>query len=216
MNQYVRPYKLAHQVLSINQINFQKRSYIGVTELHVISQRPDLRTVKLNCRQCKVFQIMVNSLYECAYTYHDPLLELCAPDARHRTLDALTASHLEAVVATDAEKNFGEIIIQIPKQLFNYVAEGRTLVFNIEFGVERPSGGIHFVVPEGGCRQLRVSHDKIEFRILILNSNLKQRLCPTPSPRRIGGAAGREDDAPVHLLEREQLAPVVPVDRLAQ
>jgi transcription initiation factor TFIID subunit 2 len=144
-----RPYKLAHQVLSINQINFRTRSYIGVTELQIIPQRSDLKTVKLNCRQCKVFQIMVNDLYECVYTYNDPLLEISPAENRQRTLDTFTTSHYEAVASTDPDRSFGEIIIQIPKQLLHYVAEGKTLVFNIEFGVERPSGGVHFVVPEG-------------------------------------------------------------------
>lgn len=144
-----RPYKLAHQVLSINQINFTARSYIGVTEMHIIPQRSDLKTVKLNCRHCKVFQIMVNDLYECVYSYNDPLLEICPSDNRQRNLDIFTSAHQEAVATTDPDRGFGEIIIQIPKQLHHYVAEGKTLIFNIEFGVERPSSGIHFVVPEG-------------------------------------------------------------------
>ena len=149
MSLYLRPYKLVHQVLSINQIHFQNRSYIGVTELHIIAATKDLKTIKLNCRQCKVFRILVNDMYECSYTYNDPLLELCPADNRQRSLDGFTASHYEAVLSTDSDKGFGEIIIQIPKQMHHCVAEGKTLLFNIEFGVEQPKAGVHFVVPEG-------------------------------------------------------------------
>lgn len=149
LHPFQRPYKLVHQILSINNINFYQKSFIGVTQLEILPQKSSLKTIKLNCKQCKVFQIMINDFYECQFDYCDPTLEICTKDNKHRNLDTFTKNHSDAVGSTDPEKNLGEIIVHIPTQLYSYVAEGKTLVLNIEFGLERPGGGIHFVVPEG-------------------------------------------------------------------
>lgn len=146
---YVRPCKLVHQILSINNIDFSKRSFIGVTQLQILPQKVDLRTIKLNCKQCKIFQIIINNFIECQFDYCDPTLEICPKDNKLRNLDTFTKRHHDAVGSTDPEKNLGEIIVHIPTQLYNHVAEGKMLTLNIEFGLENPAGGIHFVIPEG-------------------------------------------------------------------
>lgn len=92
---------------------------------------------------------MINDFYECQFDYCDPTLEICPKDNKLRSLDTFTKRHHDAVASTDPEKNLGEIIIHIPTQLYNYVAEGKPLILNIEFGLEKPGGGIHFVCPEG-------------------------------------------------------------------
>jgi len=98
---------------------------------------------------------MINDFYECQFDYCDPTLEICTQDNKLRNLDTFTKRHHDSVASTDPEKNLGEIIIHIPTQLYNYVAEGKTLVLNIEFGLEKPAGGIHFVVPfEEGSDEL--------------------------------------------------------------
>ncbi|RWS10616.1 Transcription initiation factor TFIID subunit 2-like protein, partial [Dinothrombium tinctorium] len=119
----------------------------GLVELHVIPQKEDLKTIKVNCKQCQLFKITINDC-ECSFTYNDPNLDICQGETKQRNLDHFSSSHYSSVCATDPDKNAGEIIIQIPSNLAHYVAEAKTLKITIEFGVEKPLGGVHFVVPE--------------------------------------------------------------------
>lgn len=47
----------------------------------------------------------------------------------------------------DPDNNAGELVIQIPADAAHLVAEGRGLRISIEFSLEQPQGGVHFVVP---------------------------------------------------------------------
>ncbi|RWS30072.1 Transcription initiation factor TFIID subunit 2-like protein, partial [Leptotrombidium deliense] len=136
-----------HQLLCLNNISFEKQSYIGLVELHIIPQKEDLKTIRVNCKQCQLFKITVNE-HECSFTYNDPNLDICQGESKQRNLDLFSSSHSTSVAATDSDRNAGEIIIQIPSHLAHYVSEGKTLKITIEFGVEKPLGGVHFVVPE--------------------------------------------------------------------
>jgi hypothetical protein len=66
-----------------------------------------------------------------------------------RTLEAFTSAHQEAVSSTDPDMNVGEVIIRIPAEATHLITEGRPLRIGIEFSLEQPSGGLHFVVPPG-------------------------------------------------------------------
>ena len=55
---------MGHQFLSINSINFAKKSLHGFVELTVFPLRPDLKKVRLNCKQCKLFAVLVNDTHE--------------------------------------------------------------------------------------------------------------------------------------------------------
>ncbi|KAK4337257.1 hypothetical protein RND71_044160 [Anisodus tanguticus] len=79
---------------------------------------------------------------EDSFDYCDPSLEICSSDIKLRNLDTFTKKHIDAVASTDPERNLGEIVIYIPSQLSHYVAEGKLLSFNIEFGLEKPGGAL--------------------------------------------------------------------------
>ena len=66
-----------------------------------------------------------------------------------RTLETFTSAHQEAVSSTDPDMNVGEVIIRIPAEATHLITEGRPLRIGIEFSLEQPSGGLHFVVPPG-------------------------------------------------------------------
>lgn len=64
-------------------------------------------------------------------------------------MDSFSPAHQEAVAATDPDANLGEVIIKIPSEANHLMAEGRPMRIGIEFSLEQPSGGLHFVVPPG-------------------------------------------------------------------
>jgi len=64
-------------------------------------------------------------------------------------LDSFCPAHQEAVASTDPDGNLGEIIIKIPNEATHLMTEGRPLRIGIEFSLEQPAGGLHFVVPPG-------------------------------------------------------------------
>lgn len=47
----------------------------------------------------------------------------------------------------DPDNNSGELVVTIPPEASHLVAEGTALRVGIEFSLEQPQGGIHFVVP---------------------------------------------------------------------
>lgn len=55
--------------------------------------------------------------------------------------------HLAAAQKVDPDNNAGELVVQIPPDVAHLVAESRGLRIGIEFSLEQPQGGVHFVVP---------------------------------------------------------------------
>jgi transcription initiation factor TFIID subunit 2 len=53
-----------------------------------------------------------------------------------------------AALKTDPDNNAGELIIQIPQEAAHLIGEGRGLRVGIEFSLENPQSGVHFVIPE--------------------------------------------------------------------
>ena len=91
-------------------------------------------------------------------------------------LYAFKPAHQEAVSSTDPDANLGELIIRIPSEAQHLMTEGRSLRIGIEFSLEQPAGGLHFVVPagEGSLAEVCISN-LISFT---LNSSaLKTILC---------------------------------------
>lgn len=65
-----------------------------------------------------------------------------------RSLDFFSKHHLAAALKVDPDNNAGELVITIPPEAMHLVAEGTALRIGIEFSLEQPQGGLHFVVPE--------------------------------------------------------------------
>lgn len=64
-----------------------------------------------------------------------------------RSLEFYSNMHLAAAQKVDPDSNAGELVVQIPPDAAHLVAEGRGLRISIEFSLEQPQGGVHFVVP---------------------------------------------------------------------
>lgn len=64
--------------------------------------------------------------------------------------------HLSAAQRIDPDHNSGELHIQVPEDAAHLVGEGRGLRIGIEFSLESPQGGMHFVVPEGEATLVEV------------------------------------------------------------
>ena len=109
----------------------------------------ELKRLRINCRQLKIYKICINDLIDCDFEYHDPTLEVCQDDARakQKSVDAFSQAFINAVQSVEG-KNRGEITINLPSYLTANIAEGKFIKVAIEFGVENPLGGIHFVVPK--------------------------------------------------------------------
>ena len=62
-----RSFKVSHQTLCVDNINFAKKSLSGVVELTIAPLRPDLKRVRLNCKQCMLFTVFINDTHEVSH-----------------------------------------------------------------------------------------------------------------------------------------------------
>ncbi|CAG9763929.1 unnamed protein product [Ceutorhynchus assimilis] len=144
----VRPYKLAHQILSLTGISFDRKSIIGFVELTIVPINNSLRQIRLNAKQCRIYKILLNDQYEANFHYFDPFLDICQTDVDTRSLEQFSQYHLSAALKTDPDNSCGELIVTIPPEAVHLVAEGTALRVGLEFSLEQPQGGIHFVCPQ--------------------------------------------------------------------
>jgi len=147
----LRHYKVAHQILSLTGINFQTKSIIGCVELTLIPSRDNLKHIRLNAKQLRIYSVCLNNSIEASFQYFDPTLEVCQQNVERRDLDTFGENHLSGCNLVDPDCNGGELNIKIPSEAFNQnmIAEGKPLKVRVEFSLEDPLGGVHFVVPEG-------------------------------------------------------------------
>ncbi|XP_062579980.1 transcription initiation factor TFIID subunit 2-like [Saccostrea cucullata] len=143
-----RPYKLAHQTLCIRAINLEKKSLIGYVELLIHPLRHDLKRVKINSKQCRIYHVSINDQHEAKFLYNDPTLEICQGDAKQRNLDYFQHCHFSAMSAVDPDNGNGEITVRLPPEMYMHIAELRPFRVCIEFSLENPKGGLHFVIPD--------------------------------------------------------------------
>lgn len=82
--------------------------------------------------------------------------------------------HLAAAQKVDPDNNAGELVVQIPPDAAHLVAEGKGLRISIEFSLEQPQGGVHFVVPncEGTLAEVNLLYHYQEIIILDFSINL--------------------------------------------
>lgn len=65
------------------------------------------------------------------------------------TLTAFSAFHLNAAQITEPDNNNGELVISLPADVTTSVSDGTSIKISVEYSLEQPSGGVHFVIPEG-------------------------------------------------------------------
>ncbi|XP_072170420.1 transcription initiation factor TFIID subunit 2-like [Diadema setosum] len=143
-----RPFRLSHQILCITAINFSKKSMVGYTELHLLPLRSNVNRIKLNCKQCRVYRILINDQWDAQFVYSDPTLAICQHEMKQRNLVFFSNRHQESVASVDGDQGCGELVIKIPKAAMHLVNEQKTMRLSIEFSLEKPAGGIHFVVSD--------------------------------------------------------------------
>ncbi|CAO1304154.1 unnamed protein product [Diamesa hyperborea] len=139
-----------HQILSLTGISFERKSIIGFVELTIVPVREALRYIKLNAKQCRIYKIMLNDTYEAQFHYYDPFIDVCQTDSKTRSLNEFSKQHLKAAQSVDPDTNAGELVVVIPTEANHLIGEGRGLRVGIEFSLEEPAGGIHFVIPDDG------------------------------------------------------------------
>lgn len=66
-----------------------------------------------------------------------------------RSLEQFSPAHYAAAVQTDPDNNGGELVVTIPPEASGIISEGRNVRVSVEFSLENPQGGVHFVIPEG-------------------------------------------------------------------
>ncbi|KAF0292861.1 Transcription initiation factor TFIID subunit 2 [Amphibalanus amphitrite] len=147
MSDSIRPYKLAHQILSLTGINLQRQSIIGFVELTLALQTEYLRQVKLNCKQCRVYRITLNDDLETTFSYCDPTQDIMQGSS-NRDLESFAEAHEAAVNSTDPEYGRGELVVDIPVDAQDLIQEGQMLRIGVEFSLETPTAGVQFVLPD--------------------------------------------------------------------
>ncbi|KAJ1521858.1 hypothetical protein ONE63_002203 [Megalurothrips usitatus] len=143
-----RPFKLAHQIVSLTGISFQRKSIIGFVELTIVPLKEYIRHIKLNAKQSRIYRVSLNDEYEAPFQYFDPFLDICQSDPTQRSMEHFASAHLTAALQIDPDNNAGELVISLPVEAQHLVREGQPLRVGIEFSLEQPQGGIQFVVPD--------------------------------------------------------------------
>ncbi|XP_077971287.1 transcription initiation factor TFIID subunit 2-like [Styela clava] len=145
---YQRPFKLSHQVLCITSINFSRKALMGYVELLIQPRRSDLKTIKVNSKQSRIYKVSVND-YEAPFQYHDPSLDLTQRDPIARNLEFLKSCHCNAVNVVDPDTGYhGEVTIKLPAEVQKLVKDQKALRISMDFTLENPNGGVQFVVPD--------------------------------------------------------------------
>ncbi|KAK3885001.1 hypothetical protein Pcinc_010743 [Petrolisthes cinctipes] len=142
-----KSYKLSHQILSLTGINFTRQTVIGFTEMTLIPSKDSIRYIWLNCKQCCVYRVTLNDTLEVSFQYFDPLLEVCPQDSKQRNLEFMNKSQITGVTSVDPEMGRGELLIVVTSEAQHMIQEGKPLRVGVEFSLEKPQSGLHFVVP---------------------------------------------------------------------
>uniref|UniRef100_A0A182YPI7 Transcription initiation factor TFIID subunit 2 n=1 Tax=Anopheles stephensi TaxID=30069 RepID=A0A182YPI7_ANOST len=149
----------AHQILSLTGISFERKSIIGFVELLIVPTSDWLPVIRLNCRQCRIYRVILDDSYEAEIHYFDPFQDICQGETKNKSLEFFSKSHLDVARHSDPDQNKGELVIVVPEEAKHLISEGRGIRIGIEFSLEDPPGGVHFVIPEGeGTMEERAAH----------------------------------------------------------
>ncbi|PWA22538.1 hypothetical protein CCH79_00018170 [Gambusia affinis] len=119
----------------------------GYVELTIFPTVVNLNRIKLNSKQCRIYRVRVNDL-EAPFIYNDPTLEVCHNESKQRNLNYFSSAYTAAVSAVDPDAGNGELVIKVPSELWKQGDELKVLKVYIEFSLDQPKGGLHFVVPD--------------------------------------------------------------------
>lgn len=155
-----RPIQLVHQIVSLTGINFSTRSIIGFVELTILPQKDNIRHVRLNAKQCRIYKVSLNASLEAPFQYFDPTLEVSQGATKNQyDLETFSECHLSGCNLVDPDLNGGELNIKIPSEAYalDYIGINKPLKIQVEFSLVEPQGGIHFVIPENPFQNCEVA-----------------------------------------------------------
>lgn len=72
-------------VLIINFYNNEFFNFFllqGFVELTIVPLRDNLRHIKLNAKQCRIYRVCLNDTFEAPFQYFDPFLDICQGDTK--------------------------------------------------------------------------------------------------------------------------------------
>ena len=98
--------------MSLTGINFSTRSVIGATDLTILPLKDNLKHVRLNAKQAKIYRVTLNNDIEAPFIYFDPTLEVCQDEVLHRDLETYSDAHLHGCNLVDPDLNGGELNIR--------------------------------------------------------------------------------------------------------
>lgn len=129
--------------------------------------KENLRHIKLNAKQCRIYKVLINDTIESSFQYFDPFLDICQGDTEklvlisifvvhdfnyirncRRSLDQFSNLHYAAASKVDPDNSAGELVVTVPPEAYHLFQEGMPVRVGIEFSLQEPQGGVHFVVPE--------------------------------------------------------------------
>lgn len=156
-----KTYLLAHQNVCITNIDFVHKKLNGYVELLFVPLKLKLSRIRLNAKQCQITRLLAKGCHGyhlCNFTYNDPLLEVVPSEflgdaleqqtAIERSLKKFNIKHQDAVYSTETDFGNGELIVQLPEEVQKDVSDGSTFKILVEYMIENPKGGLHFVTPD--------------------------------------------------------------------
>jgi hypothetical protein len=89
----------------------------GFTELTLAPLAEKIHLINLNCKQCKIYSIYFNGIYEAEFDYYDPsLLKTSNWEESKKDLQSHLAQEELAFVSVDADEGNGELSIKVPDE----------------------------------------------------------------------------------------------------
>lgn len=143
-----RAFKISHQILCITGINFEKRSLVGYVELTVWPAVPDLTEVRINSKQCSIYRVNIDKKWNAEFTYFDPMSSIGQSNTVKRNLDFFQKCTKNCLNSVDPDRGNGELVIKLPSEVLPTVSALGSFQMSVEFSVQQPKGGVHFVVPD--------------------------------------------------------------------
>lgn len=185
-NSSEKTYLLAHQNLCITNIDYVQQKITGFTELHFVPLKLNkISKIRLNAKQCQIVKLLAKGSSEyrnCSFTFNDPLQEVVPPEpqpdgqpaVQERNLKKFSSKHQDAVATTELDSGGGEIIVTLPDEVQKEVSDGSTFKIFVEYFIERPTGGLHFVFPK---QESQDSQNEID-----LTANMRDNKTPANAP----------------------------------
>ncbi|GFR89331.1 transcription initiation factor TFIID subunit 2, partial [Elysia marginata] len=120
----------------------------GYVELTVWPAVPDLTEIRINSKQCSIYRINIDKKWDAEFTYFDPMSSIGQGNPVKRNLDFFQKCNKNCLNSVDPDCGNGELVIKLPTEVLPAVTALGSFQMCVEFSVQQPQGGVHFVVPD--------------------------------------------------------------------